>query len=147
MFLLFVAAVSAGTLFAQSMQLPSDLLTGSGDGEYSALKDPVLPQVAPGNTAGKTERIGKLTMISSPNPFTTRTVITCTLPEKGKLTLSVRNMFGECVKTIESNVEQEGNQTFEVTSEQLRPGIYTVMLALKTSDNMLFKTIRLVCTK
>jgi hypothetical protein len=56
-------------------------------------------------------------------------------------------MFGETIKSFEINVEQEGCQTMEVTSENLRPGIYTAMLVFKTSDNVTMKTTRMVYTK
>ena len=86
-------------------------------------------------------------MVSSPNPFKDRTLITCTFPETGKFILEIRNMFGETVKNIEDNVGQKGTQTMEVTSEHLKPGIYTAMMMFKTSQNVMIKTIRIVYTQ
>ena len=89
-----------------------------------------------------------LTLVSSPNPFTDRTTISCSLPEKGRLTLTIHNIFGETVKTLGDDVEHEGKYSVEVTSEKMRPGIYTAMLSLKTSGGLvLVKTIRIVYKK
>jgi hypothetical protein len=140
--LLFV--FSMRLLFAQTLHLPLIIEEKSDKSEYSlvAVASTQVPVPAEMNTTFAA--LDKISMTSSPNPFTTRTQVTCCLPSKGKLSLGIRNMFGETVKTRESNVEQEGDCVLEVTSENLRPGVYTAILVFKTSDNVLTKTIRIV---
>lgn len=147
MILCFIFAVSVGTLHSQTSQGPA--ATGSNDPMtgYTLTAGPSSPDAVQPESGGTPSPIGKLTMSASPNPFTARTVITCTLPGKGKLAMGVRNMFGETVRTFDLNVEQEGSQALEMTSDQLRPGIYTAMLVFKTADNVLMKAIRIVYTK
>jgi|GEM_PF-2361760 len=143
--LLFV--FSTRMMYSQSVQVP---LAISGDNALSA--NPfAVPSAPAASVLADIENPAhppvKLTMISSPNPFTSRTTITFTLPDKGKLFLEIRNMFGETVKSLEDNIEQEGSHSMEVTSEHLRPGIYTAIMVLKTNDNVFLKTIRIVCNQ
>ncbi|MCX6306899.1 MAG: hypothetical protein NT040_18185 [Bacteroidetes bacterium] len=137
-------AFSVRMIYAQTSQAPvplSDIVSESGYAGTSGAMLPDMPRPALPEIQVPAD---KLTMTSSPNPFTTHTVISCFLKEKGKLTLGIRNMFGETVKTFEDNIEQLGNHTIDVTSEDLRPGVYTAMLVFKTADNVLIKAIRIV---
>jgi hypothetical protein len=146
MFCLIFAA-SIGMTHSQITQGPAAILSSDNISEYTSTADSDSPDAKTAEPSGSTSQAGKLTMVASPNPFTSSTEITCDLPDKGKLMLGIRNMFGETVKTIEIIAEQEGSQSIEVTSEHLRPGIYTAMLVFKTSDNVMMKTIRIVYTK
>jgi hypothetical protein len=136
--------ISIGMIHAQTSQAPASIPGNDNSYTFTLPADPMVTPAAPADLTITPPQADKLTMVSSPNPFTSRTEITCVLPVKGKLTLVVRNMFGETVRTIEENVEQEGTCSMEVTSEHLRPGIYTAILVLKTSDNVMMKTIRIV---
>ena len=140
-----LSAFSIGVIFAQPSQSPVMINGNDNVSEYTLPVNPVLPDITPTEMTSTSQPADKLTMVSSPNPFTGRTTLTCVLPSKGKLMLEIRNMFGETVKTDEENVEQEGTRNIEVTSERLRPGIYTAVLTLKTNDNVLTKNIRIVC--
>jgi len=137
-------AFSIQAIYAQPSQSPVAITGNDNVPEYTLAVNPILPVVTPAEITSTSPQTDKLTMVSSPNPFTTRTTITCFLPSKGKLMLEIRNMFGETVKTDEQNVDQEGTLNLEVTSERLRPGIYTAVLTLKTSENVMTKNIRIV---
>ncbi len=139
--------VSIGLTCAQTTPIVNAAYSGNNDSEYTVIQLPALPGATPAELTAKASVPGKLTMTASPNPFTNLTVITCTLPEKGKLVLGIRDMFGETVKTIEVAVEEAGAKSIEVTSENLRPGIYTAMLAFKTVDNLMINVVRIVYTK
>jgi hypothetical protein len=134
-------------VYAQTMDIPVSIATDNAD--HGNLQSVTVISAEPAAAAITSQYLPavKLSMVSCPNPFTNRTSITCYLPVKGKLTLEIRNMFGETVNTIEDNVEKEGTCSLEVTSEHLRPGIYTALLMLKTSDNVMTKSIRIVCNQ
>jgi hypothetical protein len=137
-------AVSIRMICAQTLQSPAAIIDKANGSDYNLAVNSMLPDATPAEISGTPYQADKLNMISSPNPFTNQTLITCCLPAKGKLTLEIRNMFGETVRSIEDNVEQEGNHSIEVTSDQLRPGIYSAMLIFKTRDNTIMETIRIV---
>jgi hypothetical protein len=138
--------VTIGMICAQPMQ-PATAIPGIENGSiYAFSMVPPQPDAIPASLV-PVIKADQLTMVASPNPFTSRTEITFSLPGKGKVILGIRNMFGETVKTIEENADQEGDHSIEVTSEHLRPGVYTAILILKTSDNVMMKTIRIVCNQ
>ena len=142
-----VFTLSAGIIHAQTIQGPAAGIGNDNPMEYNIAAAPAMPGTARSTEGVELQPSDKLGLVASPNPFTTRTFISCVLPASGKLSLGIRDMFGETVKTFELNVEQEGAQSMELTSDHLRPGIYTAMLVFKTPDNILMKTIRIVCTK
>lgn len=145
--LCLLSAISIRMTYAQPSQAHAAI---SGENSVSAFADSELSMLPEEPRAGLTDhgqKAVKLTMVASPNPFTSRTAITCYIPVKGKLTLEIRNMFGETVMSTEENVEQEGSHSMDVTSENLKPGIYTAMLRLKTGDNVMMNTIRIVHNK
>ncbi|MDP1622244.1 MAG: hypothetical protein Q8M08_07880 [Bacteroidales bacterium] len=136
--------LSAGTVNAQTMQLPAVMADNVNSFDNTIAAQTLLSDGVAADQTINTNPADKLNMIASPNPFTSQTVITCYFPEKGKFLLGIRNMFGESVRLIEDYVEQEGNHCVEVTGDNLRSGIYTAMLIFKTKDNVMMKTIRLV---
>jgi hypothetical protein len=142
--LILLFAVSIRMVFSQTAQYAATITANDNLFDYALSADPMLPDMVQPDLASTTSLADKLTMVASPNPFTSRTTINCFLPVKGKLTLEIRNMFGATIKTIEETIDQVGTHSTEVTSEHLRPGIYTTILILKTSDDVLMKTIRIV---
>ncbi len=140
-------ALSIRIVVAQSLQAPAVIAGFESESVYPAAIESMISDPAPLVNTNITDLADKLTMISSPNPFTAATMITCFLPVKGKLILAIQNMIGKTVKTYEETIDQEGTHAIEVTSEHLRPGIYTVRLTLKTNDNMMMKTSRIVCNQ
>ena len=137
-------AISIGMIYSQTMQVPAAIVYTDNTSDNLYIGDRVLPDASKAKSNITSHQADKLTMLSSPNPFTNRTMVTCFIPVKGKFVLGIRNMFGETVKTIENIVDREGSYNIEVTSEHLRPGIYTAILVLKTSNDVMMKTIRLV---
>jgi hypothetical protein len=79
-----------------------------------------------------------------PNPFTGNTTISYTLPSDGSVKLTIRNLAGQVVKTIISEMETEGDYTLNVEMGDLQSGVYMATLSLKSDGKEVVKTIRLV---
>ena len=137
-------AFSIGMVHSQTSFGPVAGTTSEYEFNNGVVQGSILPIAIPAELPAAALTVDKISMVASPNPFTARTTINCILPAKGKLTLGIRNMFGESVKTLEENILQEGSHLIEVTSEHLRPGIYTAMLVFRTNDDVVIKTIRIV---
>ncbi|MFZ4521485.1 MAG: hypothetical protein ACOYNC_07260 [Bacteroidales bacterium] len=145
--LCFLFTVSIRMAVAQTAQVPLPGITHETETGYVYLVKPLLPEAVPAETAIRSGDNGMLTITSSPNPFTSHTLISCNLPEKGKMTLGITNMFGEVVKTFDENIMQAGTQVTDITAENLQPGIYTALLVFRTSDQVLMKVLRIVYTR
>jgi hypothetical protein len=85
-----------------------------------------------------------LTLSNYPNPYSQNTMIIYTVPFDGYVTLTIRNLEGDLVKTLFSRMETEGKKVFNIEESDLSPGIYIASLSLKTNGKELVKTIKLV---
>ncbi|MCC5943110.1 MAG: T9SS type A sorting domain-containing protein [Balneolaceae bacterium] len=63
-----------------------------------------------------------------PNPYNSSTSISYSLPEEMSVELSVYDMLGRRVATLQSEVQQEGTHTIQFDSSQLSSGIYLYRL-------------------
>ena len=79
-----------------------------------------------------------------PNPFAGPTLLNYTLPYTGIVTVVVRNLSGEIVKTVVSGNQPEGNYSFTLADDLLKPGIYIATLKLKGNGIELTENIKLV---
>jgi hypothetical protein len=79
-----------------------------------------------------------------PNPFAGNTTIRYTLPTEGHVTITIRNLSGQMVKTFVNETEPKGEYTFDIETGDLQPGIYIATLSLKNKGNNLVKTLVLV---
>lgn len=140
--LLFVFSIRM--MQAQSSQVAAVIPDDNTVTTQPVALNSLLADQAVNGLTGQPRQALRLDMVASPNPFSTRTMITFSLPAKCKLRMEIRNMFGETVKSMEENVDTEGSHSLEISSEHLQPGIYTAMLIVKTDDNMIMSTIRLV---
>ncbi len=59
-----------------------------------------------------------------PNPFSTQTVITFNIPEKGMTKLGVYDMFGKEIKSLVNEALAAGRYQFEFDTKNLIPGAY-----------------------
>jgi hypothetical protein len=85
-----------------------------------------------------------LTLQNYPNPFDAYTIISYQLPFDGKVTLTVRNIIGQIVKTIESGMETRGEYSLMIDDWGQQSGVYMATLKLKNNDKELSRTIKLV---
>jgi hypothetical protein len=84
------------------------------------------------------------TLNNHPNPFTGNTTISYSLPSDGRVTLTLRNLTGQVIKTIVNEMETEGDYTLNLEPGELQSGVYLVTLNLNSNGKEVVKTIRLV---
>jgi hypothetical protein len=85
-----------------------------------------------------------ITLRNHPNPFDGNTTISYTLPSDGHVTLTIRNLAGQVLKTIVSEIETKGDYILNIEVGDLQSGIYMATLSLKSNGKEMLKTIRLV---
>jgi hypothetical protein len=95
---------------------------------------------------GIEERLNSNSLIlkNYPNPFDSYTTISYSLPFDGKVTLTIRNLNGQLLKTIVNEMETKGDYNVNIEDWGLQSGVYVVSLTLKSSDNELYRTIKVV---
>ena len=79
-----------------------------------------------------------------PNPFNSNTTLMYTLPSDGRVTLTIRNLAGQVVKTVVSEMETKGDYLLSLEVGDLQSGVYFATLSLKSDGKEILKTIRLV---
>ncbi|MEI8049268.1 MAG: Ig-like domain-containing protein [Bacteroidota bacterium] len=65
-----------------------------------------------------------------PNPLSTKTTFTYSLPESGKVQLEVYNKLGQAIRTLVDMDQNVGLHEFETDNFDLAPGVYTYRLIL-----------------
>ena len=85
-----------------------------------------------------------LSLSNQPNPFNGTTMINYSLPFDGKLKLEMYNYMGSLVKVLTNEDQLKGIHSLKFEDSSLASGIYMVTLSLKTENNEMFKTIKLV---
>jgi hypothetical protein len=95
---------------------------------------------------GIEERLSSNSLIlkNYPNPFDSYTTISYSLSFDGKVTLTIRNLNGQLLKTIVNEMETKGDYNVNIEDWGLQSGVYVVSLTLKSSDNELYRTIKVV---
>jgi hypothetical protein len=88
-----------------------------------------------------------LLLTNHPNPYTDYTVISYSLPFDGKVTLEIRNVVGQLVKTLLSDMEARGEHDLRLEASGLGPGIYTVTIILDNNDHKIARTIKIICIR
>jgi hypothetical protein len=86
----------------------------------------------------------KLTLMNYPNPFDKYTTINYTLPFDGRVTLTIRNLGGQLVKTVVSEMQTTGEYSVNIEEWGPQSGIYMVILRLKSDDRDIFQTLKMV---
>jgi hypothetical protein len=90
----------------------------------------------------------ELTFANFPNPFSSRTNFTYTLPVKGKVVLEIRDMLGRIVKQVINTGETAGSHTTTLEANTLSSGMYYATIRLTADDNkVLTQTIKIVSTR
>ncbi|MEI7662249.1 MAG: hypothetical protein WCK34_08625, partial [Bacteroidota bacterium] len=109
------------------------LCYGDVDASYTGLKDSENP------VADFTASDG-LGLINIPNPFTRQTTIRFTVPATASVTVFVYSLMGMPVATISDPDDYEGVHNLVFDAEGLAPGLYLYTVKLKTSDDLLIQT-------
>jgi len=94
---------------------------------------------------GIEEQAGMLSLSAYPNPFNDHVTISWYSPVNGEVSLLLFNTMGEMVDFFTEKSENRGNHTLELSSASLLPGIYYARIRLKTSNNLMINTIKIVC--
>ncbi len=81
----------------------------------------------------------------SPDPFSGVTKLNWYLPVNGQVLLEIMNMQGEKVETLVDEPEQEGFHSLQVSSIFIRPGIYLARIVLKTNNEQMTRSIKIIC--
>jgi hypothetical protein len=79
-----------------------------------------------------------------PNPFVTATTMSYSIPSDGRVTLVLRNMTGQIVKTIVNDTEMKGEYSVNIEFSDLQAGVYFATLSLNSNGKELTRTIRLM---
>jgi large repetitive protein len=87
---------------------------------------------------------GGMMLRNHPNPFNSNTTLMYTLPSDGRVTLTIRNMAGQTVKTVVNEMETKGDYLLNIEVGDLQSGVYFGTLSLKSNGKEILKTIRLV---
>lgn len=99
-------------------------------------------------TIGLNNEIGaELSADNYPNPFTHQTTISYNLPENGKVLIEVYNMVGKKVTTLLNETQNSGLHEFEMTNENMKPGVYHYRLILEGANTNYSVTKRMVISK
>jgi hypothetical protein len=79
-----------------------------------------------------------------PNPFSRNTTVSYTLPSDGNVTLIIRNLAGQILRTTVNEIQISGGYFLRLDLGDLPSGAYPATLCLKSDGKELIKTIRLV---
>jgi PKD repeat protein len=111
----------------------------------------VLDTSSPGFTINSTVGLDNLlsdermTLTSSMNPFHHSTVLTYTIPENGRVMLTIWDLSGRVVRTlIGGSMHTRGPYSLQIGEADLDPGVYIVTLTLDTDSELRLKTLKLV---
>ena len=79
-----------------------------------------------------------------PNPFNNYTTISYILPFEGTVTLEISSILGNIVTVPVSETQTQGGHMVKFDTNALPSGVYTARLRLKSANNELIRTIKLI---
>lgn len=131
--------------------LAGDPLNELADAKYDVIAHAVLSidvvnAVAVGISDPGTEEV-MLSLSAFPNPFSQSTTIAYTLPFDGEVTIMINSMVGTSVIKLVSEPQTQGNHTVKFNTEGMESGVFTATLMLKSKDDQMYKTIKLINNK
>jgi hypothetical protein len=126
--------------------LAADPLNELADANAEIITKAVLVTESIGSvTNGNIDIVGKeLTFGNYPNPFNHQTTFSYSLPSSGTVSIEVFDMLGSKVKSFVNEAQTAGDHTFNMTSDDLKPGVYMATLKLQTNGQLLERTIKIV---
>jgi hypothetical protein len=85
-----------------------------------------------------------LSLSNYPNPFVGFTTIAYSLSSEGFITLTIRNLAGQVVKTFLNEMEPKGDYILNIETSNLQSGVYIVTLSLKNNTKETSETIKIL---
>ncbi len=148
---LVILSLKTADAFSQGnsirFELAPSVLNELADGNYNVIPDGLLSMDAVEySPVGINEPPAEssLTLQSYPNPFSDYTNIVYNLPEDGKVTLEIRNLLGQVVKTLVDEPQVKGLHRLRMEAGSMPRGVYTATVRLKNDDENLTHTIKLM---
>jgi len=130
--------------------LAANPLNELADARFDVIGDAVLGvDVIEATAVGIDEQpaVYGLALNCYPNPFSNLTTISYTLPFEGKVILEINNILGDKVTTLVSETQTYGNHMVKFDTFSLPSGVYIATLKLKTANDQLLRTIKLINNK
>jgi hypothetical protein len=96
-----------------------------------------------------TNDVREFSMANYPNPFKNTTTIIYSLPEAGKVTLELTDMYGKTVKTLVSTYQEVGAYTVSVDPFDLHmaPGVYMYSIQVESATKTYVKVEKMILTR
>jgi hypothetical protein len=85
-----------------------------------------------------------LKLASCPNPFNNSTLITYHIPADGEVILEINDMFGKRIMTLADGIHTTGSYSVRLQGEYLYPGVFMAILRFRSSDDLMFRAIKLI---
>ncbi len=79
-----------------------------------------------------------------PNPFNTNTQIEYTMPENGKVKLSVMDLLGQTISVLVDASQSAGSYTVDFNGSKLAPGVYIYKIVVQGETRDFIETRRMV---
>jgi hypothetical protein len=100
-------------------------------------------------TTPKLQLAGGLFALSAnyPNPFNQSTTIAYTIPENGKVNLSIYNLIGEKIAEIVNAAQDAGSYTVTLDGTTLQQGVYTYRLVVNGKSANYEQSKRMIVTR
>ncbi len=91
----------------------------------------------------------EFTVFNYPNPFTTNTKITYTLPESAKVTLVITDIYGKTIRTLVDGVQSNGSYTIPVNAAELNlaAGVYLYRIDAVGETDSFVKVNKMIFAK
>ena len=88
----------------------------------------------------------EFSMFNYPNPFSANTKIVYTIPESGKVTLVITDMFGKTVRTLVNEVQAAGTYSIPVNAAELNlaSGAYLYRIEAAGATDTYVKTNKMI---
>ena len=88
----------------------------------------------------------EFSILNYPNPFSVNTKIVYTLPEAGKVTLVITDMFGKTVRTLVDEVQTAGTYSIPVNADELNltSGVYLYRIEAAGATDTYVKVNKMV---
>jgi len=132
------------------ISLAANPLNELADNMYNVIGDAVLGVDVIEATAvgiGEQPVVKSIALSCFPNPFSSFTTLSYTLPFEGKVVLEINSMLGNKVTTLVSETQTAGNHMVKFDTYDLPSGVYTATLRLKSANDEMIRTIKLINNK
>jgi len=131
------------------MCLAGDPLNELADASYSVIPATLSVDIIEASASGNDESMGDTHFRFSchPNPFTSSTLITYTLPYDGYVLLEIKNVLGTHMTTLVDAIEPSGSHSYLFNNRSLPKGLYFASLKFISEKNSLSTTIKLIKNK